>query len=76
VVETTSLDERVAALLGSVPGVCRATDLPKRWVPSPGDTQEPAAGFAPCCVPDGLVDTQDLGDKRPNQEQPEGFVRA
>ncbi|MEN6452083.1 MAG: hypothetical protein ABFC96_16455 [Thermoguttaceae bacterium] len=39
-------------------------------------TRKAAARIAPGCVPAGLVDTLDVGSKRPAQGQSEGFGRA
>jgi len=39
-----------------------------------GGTENPAPQIAPGCVSGGMVDTLDLGDKRPTQGQLEGFA--
>ena len=41
-----------------------------------GTAAKPAPRIAPSCVSGGVVDTLDLGNKRPVQEQPAGFGGA
>jgi hypothetical protein len=63
--------QRVEALLREIPGVVRASELLKPMARR--DATKPAHHDNGGCVPGGVVDMLDLGDKRPTTGQLRGF---